>query len=217
MGNCRPGRWGAETVFTGIIRRTGEIVNCDAARGGGGDLSLGIRAGEAFDRPLEIGASIAVNGVCLTVVAHDGNSFRADVSRETLSCTALRNCTAGARVNLETAVTPATALDGHLVSGHVDGVGCVLIREEDDRSVRFRIRAPGALARYLAPKGSIAVDGVSLTINQVKDAEFDVNIVPHTLAVTISSEYQPGHEVNLEVDLVARYLERLLQYRFGPR
>jgi riboflavin synthase len=203
-------------VFTGIIQSTGEIVNCDAARGENGDLTLSIRAGKAFSRPLEIGASISVNGVCLTVVSHDDQSFRTDVSRETLSCTALRNCGAGARVNLETAVTPSTALDGHLVSGHVDGVGRVLSRDEDDRSVRFGIRAPETLARYLAAKGSIAVDGVSLTINEVKDAEFSVNIVPHTLAVTITSEYRPGHEVNLEVDLVARYLDRLLRYRFGP-
>lgn len=204
-------------MFTGIIQSTGEILSCEAALGGDGDLTLGIRAGAAFDRPLEVGASISVNGVCLTVVARDGNGFRADVSRETLSCTALRNCTAGERVNLEAAVTPSTALDGHLVSGHVDGVGSVLSRDEDHRSVRFRIRAPEGLARYLAPKGSIAVDGVSLTINEVKDAEFEVNIVPHTLAVTIASEYRPGREVNLEVDLVARYLERLLHYLPAPR
>lgn len=203
-------------MFTGIIQSTGELLARDAARGDEGDLSLSVRVGEDFNRPLEAGASISVNGVCLTVVAHDGDSFRADVSRETLACTALRNLAPGTRVNLETSVTPETALGGHLVSGHVDGVGSVLSREEDDRSVRFRIRAPEALARYLAPKGSIAVDGVSLTINQVKDADFDVNIVPHTLAVTIMSDYQPGHEVNLEVDVVARYLERLLQYRSDP-
>lgn len=200
-------------MFTGIIQSTGEIVYCDASRGEAGDLSLGIRVGKAFNHSLEIGASICVNGVCLTVVARDGDRFRADVSRETLARTALGHCAAGARVNLETAVTPTTALGGHLVSGHVDGVGSVLSREEDHRSVRFTIRAPEALARYLAPKGSIAVDGVSLTINEVKDADFNVNIVPHTLAVTIMSDYQPGHRVNLEVDMVARYLERLLQYR----
>lgn len=212
-----PGRRGAETVFSGIIQSTGEILHRDGTRGEGGDLTLSIRAGETLLRPLKVGASIAVNGVCLTVVSHDGNSFRADASRETLSRTALRNCASGARVNLEMAVTPATALDGHLVAGHVDGVGSVLSREQEDRSVRFRIRAPEALARYLAPKGSIAVDGVSLTINEVSDAEFGVNIVPHTLAVTIASEYQPGREVNLEVDLVARYLERLLLYTAAPR
>ncbi len=200
-------------MFTGIIQSTGEILERDAARGDAGDLSLVIRAGEGFDRHLKQGASIAVNGVCLTVVAHDGDSFRVDVSRETLACSALKNYPAGARVNLETAVTPETALGGHLVSGHVDGVGSVLSREEDDRSVRFRIRAPEALARYLAPKGSICVDGVSLTINRVENNDFEVNIVPHTLAATIVSDYQPGHEVNLEVDVVARYLERLLQYR----
>lgn len=210
-------RLGAEIVFSGIIQMTGEILDRDAARSEGGDLTLSIRAGEALPRPLKIGASIAVNGVCLTVVSHDGNCFRADVSRETLSRTALRNCAPGARVNLEMAITPSTALDGHLVAGHVDGVGRVLSRDQEDRSVRFRIRAPEALARYLAPKGSIAVDGVSLTINEVSDAEFGVNIVPHTLAVTIASEYQPGRKVNLEVDLVARYLERLLRYPQAPR
>lgn len=200
-------------MFTGIIQSTGEILDREAARGDGGDLSLVIRAGEGFDRHLEKGASIAVNGVCLTVVGHDGDSFRVDVSRETLACTALKNYAAGARVNLEAAVTPETALGGHLVSGHVDGVGSVLSRGEDDRSVRFVIRAPEALARYLAPKGSICVDGVSLTINRVENADFEVNIVPHTLAATIVADYQPGQEVNLEVDVVARYLERLLEYR----
>ncbi len=200
-------------MFTGIIQSTGEILEREAARGDAGDLSFVIRAGEGFDGRLEKGASIAVNGVCLTVVAHDGGSFRVDVSRETLACSALKNYAVGARVNLEAAVTPETALGGHLVSGHVDGVGSVLSREEDDRSVRFRIRAPEALARYLAPKGSISVDGVSLTINRVENADFEVNIVPHTLAATIVADYRPGHEVNLEVDVVARYLERLLQYR----
>jgi riboflavin synthase len=206
----------AEAVFSGIIQTTGEILARDAARGDSGDLSLVIRIGEGFDRPLETGASISVNGVCLTVVEHDGDSFRADVSRETLACSALRNYAAGTRVNLESAVTPETALGGHLVSGHVDGVGAVLKREEDDRSVRFRIRAPEALARYLAPKGSICVDGVSLTLNRVENSEFEVNIVPHTLTATIISDYRLGHEVNLEVDVVARYLERLLQYRPDP-
>ncbi len=204
-------------MFSGIIQSIGEILARDAARGDAGDLSLVIRIGEGFDRPLETGASISVNGVCLTVVEHHDDRFRADVSRETLACSALRNYAAGARVNLESAVTPETALGGHLVSGHVDGVGTVLSREEDDRSVRFRIRAPEALARYLAPKGSISVDGVSLTLNQVENSEFEVNIVPHTLTATIMSDYQPGREVNLEVDVVARYLERLLQYRPDPR
>lgn len=186
---------------------------CDAAQGEAGDLSLTIRVDPGFDHPLETGASISVNGVCLTVVKHAGDTFRVDVSRETLSCTALSKCAPGAQVNLEAAVTPSTALGGHLVSGHVDGIGSVLSREGDARSVRFLIRAPEALARYLAPKGSIAVDGVSLTLNEVEGAEFEVNVVPHTLANTIMGSYQPGREVNLEVDVVARYLERLLEFR----
>lgn len=204
-------------MFTGIIQTTGKILAREAPRGEAGDLTLVIEVGNNFNRPLETGASISVNGVCLTVVGHDDDSFRVDVSRETLACSALRNCAAGDRVNLETAVTPATALGGHLVSGHVDGVGCVVSREDDGRSVRFRIRAPEPLARYLAPKGSISVDGVSLTLNQVENADFEVNIVPHTLAATTIADYLPGREVNLEVDLVARYLERLLEYRSDPR
>ncbi len=200
-------------MFTGIIQSTGKILAREAAGNGGGDMSLTVRVDKDFGRGLETGASISVNGVCLTVVSHDGDSFSADVSRETLDCTALGKYAAGARVNLEAAATPDTALGGHLVSGHVDGVGTVLSREGDARSVRFLIRAPEALARYLAPKGSIAVDGVSLTINGVSNAEFEVNIIPHTLSATIFGSYQPGREVNLEVDVVARYLERLLEFR----
>ena len=200
-------------MFTGIIHCTGEIVACEADQGDAGDLSLSIRVTGGFDRPLKLGDSVSVNGVCLTATAVDGETFRVDVSRETLSCSALNGFAAGAKVNLETAVTPETVLGGHLVSGHVDGVGEVLSRENDARSVRFRIRAPEALARYLAPKGSIAVDGVSLTLNTVDGAEFEVNIIPHTLTATIMHGYRSGREVNLEVDVVARYLERLLQFR----
>jgi len=157
-----------------------------------------------------LGDSIAVNGVCLTAVALDGPNFAADVSRETLSLTTLGDLKSGSRVNLEKALTLSTPLGGHLVSGHVDGIGEVLERRQDARSWRFRIQAPAALARYIAPKGSICVDGTSLTVNQVAGRTFEINIVPHTIEETIIGGYLAGTRVNLEVDLIARYLERLI-------
>jgi riboflavin synthase len=161
-------------------------------------------------RDVRLGDSIAVSGVCLTVIDFTTQEFSADVSNETLSRTTLGGLKPGARVNLEKALTPTTRLGGHLVSGHVDGVGKVLERTHDARSVRFRIEAPAALAKYIARKGSICVDGVSLTVNAVMGAVFELNIVPHTLAETTLDEYAAGRRVNLEVDLIARYLERLL-------
>jgi riboflavin synthase len=157
-----------------------------------------------------LGDSIAVNGVCLTAVVLDGPAFSADVSRETLSLTTLGDLKSGSRVNLEKALTLSTPLGGHLVSGHVDGIGEVLERRQDARSWRFHIRAPAELARYIAQKGSICVDGISLTVNQVAGSVFEINIVPHTIEETIIGGYQAGTRVNLEVDLVARYLERLI-------
>ncbi|MBI5461618.1 MAG: riboflavin synthase, partial [Gammaproteobacteria bacterium] len=157
-----------------------------------------------------LGDSIAVSGVCLTAVALPGDGFWADVSGETLAHTVIGDFKPGARVNLEKALTPTTRLGGHLVSGHVDGVGEVIERTRDARSERFRIRAPQELARYIAQKGSICVDGVSLTVNAVEGSVFELNIVPHTLAETTLDDYRPGRKVNLEVDLIARYLERLL-------
>jgi riboflavin synthase len=203
-------------MFTGIVQTTGRVAALEAGQGDAGDLRLEIGLEEALAETLDTGASVAVNGVCLTVVEYTENGFAADVSRETLDCTTLGALDIGDRVNLETAVTPATALGGHLVSGHVDGVGSVISRDDDARSVRLRIRAPDDLARYIAPKGSITVDGVSLTVNAVSEAEFEVNIVPHTLELTILRAYRPGYRVNLEVDVVARYLERLLQYPPRP-
>ena len=139
-----------------------------------------------------------------------GNGFAADVSRETLDCTAMNDLKSGSPVNLEKALTPTTRLGGHLVSGHVDGVGEVVARTENARAVEFRIRAPKDLAKYIAHKGSITVDGTSLTVNAVDGAEFLLTIIPHTLSETIMASYKPGRRVNLEVDLLARYLERLL-------
>lgn len=194
-------------MFTGIIQSIGEIGRLEPR---GGDLRLAVLAGKLDLSQVALGDSIAVNGICLTAVAFEPGIFLADVSRETLSLTTLGELRQGARVNLETALTLSTPLGGHLVSGHVDGVGSVLELREDGRSWRLQIHAPGSLARYIAPKGSICVDGTSLTVNQVTGAIFDLNIVPHTLKETIIGGYSIGTKVNLEVDLVARYLERLL-------
>jgi len=194
-------------MFTGIIQSVGEIVEREAR---GGDARLTVATGKLPMQGVALGDSIAVNGVCLTAVDLGGGRFAADVSRETLSLTTLGDLRPGGPVNLEKALTLATPLGGHLVSGHVDGVGEVLERREDARSWRLRIQAPAPLARYIAQKGSICVDGVSLTVNRVHGAQFDLNIVPHTLEETIIRNYRPGTRVNLEVDLVARYLERLV-------
>lgn len=194
-------------MFTGIIQAIGTIAAIDAH---GDDIRLRVDGGTLDLRDTNIGDSIAVSGVCLTVVDLAGNGFAADVSRETLTCTTFADLRAGQQVNLEMALTPASRLGGHLVSGHVDGVGKVLERRAEARSVRFRIEAPAPLARYIAAKGSVCVDGVSLTVNTVQETRFDLNIVPHTLRATTLEEWQAGRKVNIEVDLVARYLERLL-------
>lgn len=194
-------------MFTGIIQAVGSLA---AAEPRGGDMRLRIRTGKLDLSDVALGDSIAVNGVCLTAVEVLGDGFVADVSRETLSLTTLGSLGKGGSVNLEKALTLATRLGGHLVSGHVDGIGKVLERSDDARSVRFVIEAPAPLARYIAHKGSICVDGTSLTVNGVRGARFELNIVPHTLQETIMDAYRPGTEVNLEVDLIARYLERLV-------
>lgn len=194
-------------MFTGIIAAIGQIRRIEPR---GGDVRIAVSTGKLALTGVNLGDSIAVNGVCLTAVALDGAQFAADVSRETLSLTTLGGLKAGSPVNLEKALTLATPLGGHLVSGHVDGVGEVLDRHDDGRSWRLRIRAPVELAKYIAQKGSICVDGTSLTVNTVEGRDFDLNVVPHTLVETIIGGYGPGTRVNLEVDLIARYLERLL-------
>lgn len=194
-------------MFTGIIEAIGTVRDMQPK---GGDLRLTINTGKLVMVDVALGDSIAVNGVCLTVIAFDGNSFSADVSRETLSLTSLGNLNRGSKVNLEKALTLQTRLGGHLVSGHVDGLGEIISRHDDARSVRFSIRAPGGLAKYIAAKGSITVDGTSLTVNKVDGSTFELNIVPHTLQETIIADYRSGSKVNLEVDVLARYLERLL-------
>ncbi|WP_421867253.1 riboflavin synthase [Motiliproteus sp.] len=193
-------------MFTGIIEAVGEVVD---TRLQGGDLRLRLRTGKLDLADVKLGDSIAVNGVCLTVVDLPGDGFWADVSRETLAHTEFELLRAGDRVNLEKALMPTSRLGGHIVSGHVDGIGEVVGRREDGRSIRFQIKAPAALSRYIAAKGSITVDGVSLTVNGVEGSQFELNIVPHTLDETLIKDYSVGRRVNLEVDLIARYLERL--------
>lgn len=194
-------------MFTGIIEAIGTIR---AITPKGGDVRVLVETGKLDLADVKLGDSIAVNGVCLTAVELPGNGFWADVSRETLACTAFADLKPGSPVNLEKALTPTSRLGGHLVSGHVDGIGEVVSREDNARAVQFLIRAPRELAKYIALKGSITVDGTSLTVNAVNGAEFELTIVPHTLAETIMVDYRPGRRVNLEVDLLARYLERLL-------
>lgn len=194
-------------MFTGIVQALGSIAALEPR---GGDLRLRIRSGQLDLSDVGLGDSIATNGVCLTVVALPGDGYWADVSRETLDFTTLGQLRVGQAVNLEKALRASDRLGGHIVSGHVDGVGTVLGRHGDGRSERFRLRAPEALARYIAHKGSICVDGTSLTVNRVDGAEFELNIVPHTLENTVFSHYTPGTAVNMEVDVVARYLERLI-------
>jgi riboflavin synthase len=197
-------------MFTGIIQTVGQVAAIDRR---GGDARLHIAG-----LPLQggaLGESIAVSGVCLTAVEFTGDGFVADVSAETLACTTLGTWSVGQRVNLERALAVGERLGGHIVSGHVDGVGEVVSRQADGRSQRFILRAPAALARYIAAKGSITVDGVSLTVNAVSGAQFGVNIVPHTLTHTSLDALRAGSRVNLEVDLLARYLERLLGSEAG--
>ena len=159
---------------------------------------------------ITLGESIAVNGVCLTVIEFDSASFSADVSNETISLTSLKGLTAGSAVNLEKAMLPTTRMGGHLVSGHVDGLGTVVNKSEDARSIRVEIEVPAELKKYIAVKGSICIDGTSLTVNSVDDCIVGLNIVPHTQERTVIQHYCKGTKVNLEVDLVARYLETLL-------
>jgi len=194
-------------MFTGIIETVGTVAEVKTV---GGDVRLTVRAPKLDWRQVRLGDSIATNGICLTVVENLGDGFRADVSRETLSLTTLGDWRPGTAVNLEQALTPQSRLGGHIVSGHVDGIGEIVSRQGDARSERFQVRAPDALAKYIAHKGSITVDGTSLTVNAVDGAVFDLNIVPHTLEETVIDHYQVGTRVNLEVDVIARYLERLL-------
>ncbi len=195
-------------MFTGLIEGVGSLA---ARESRGGDARLRIATGTLPFADVALGESISVNGVCLTVIGFDAASFDVDASNETLSLTTLGKLPIGAVVNLERAMKPTDRLGGHLVSGHVDGVGRVLRVEEDARAQRWTFSVPALLLKYIAQKGSICVDGVSLTVNAVDGEGFEVALIPHTVSHTAFSETKVGDGVNLEVDLVARYVERLLR------
>lgn len=194
-------------MFTGIIESVGKIVAIEAKNE---DARFRIFTHKLDLSDVKLGDSIAVNGVCLTVVELPGDGFWADVSAETLSCTSFKSLAVGSKANLEKALRPTTRLGGHMVSGHVDAIGKVIKRYSEGRSVRFHIQASDEMAKYIAEKGSICVDGISLTVNAVKGAIFELNVVPHTLQETTMGDFKVGTEVNLEVDIIARYLERLI-------
>jgi riboflavin synthase len=194
-------------MFTGIIEAVGEIAAIEPR---GGDVRIRVKSGKLPLQGVQLGDSICTSGVCLTVVELPGDGYWADVSNETLSLTTVGTWSTGTKVNLERALTPESRLGGHIVSGHVDGMGTVVERYEEGRSWRFIIEAPAELAKYIAHKGSICIDGTSLTVNSVNGNRFDLNIIPQTMAETVIGGYHVGTSINLEVDVIARYLERLL-------
>ena len=193
-------------MFTGIIIAVGTVVLADIEKG---DMRATIDVGSMDLADVSIGDSVCVNGACLTVVSIDGNTFTADISSETLACTTFNNLVKGMPVNLEKALPATGRLHGHIVTGHVDGTGTVVSLKTEARSVRCLIELPASLHRYVCKKGSICVDGVSLTVNEVSGHTLDVNMIPHTMQQTSFAAYRPGTRVNLEVDIIARYLERL--------
>jgi riboflavin synthase len=194
-------------MFTGIIEAVGKVTSLTHT---GGDVRLTIQAGKLDMGDVKLGDSIATSGVCLTVIDFGKDWYAADVSLETISRTSLAHWKTGQLVNLEKALLPTTRLGGHLVSGHVDGLGEIIVKKQDARSIYFEVKAPDALAKYLAEKGSITVDGISLTINHLNGAVLSLNLVPHTGGETTIHQWQVGTKVNLEVDVLARYIERLL-------
>ena len=194
-------------MFTGIIEAVGRVQQITPRNG---DVRLTIATEKLNLSDVKLGDSIATNGICLTVVELTGHGFAADVSNETLRRTCLKTWQVGTRVNLEKALMPTSRLGGHIVSGHVDGLGEIISFKPDARSLQYQVRAPDSLAKYISEKGSITVDGISLTVNAIDGATFSLNIVPHTVQETNVGEWQTGSVVNLEVDLLARYLERLV-------
>lgn len=195
-------------LFTGIIEDIGKVKQLQNS---GGDVRLEVSVGNMSLSDVKLGDSIAVNGVCLTVTDLTAKTFWADVSKESLSKTSMAAAKAGFSVNLEKALMPNSRMGGHIVSGHVDGLGEIVSREADARSVKFKIKAPSEIAKYIAAKGSITIDGISLTVNEVEGDVFALNIIPQTLKETTLNNANIGRQVNLEVDIIARYLERLLQ------
>lgn len=194
-------------MFTGIIETVGEVVAKELREG---DVKLTLKADESYLEAVMLGDSIACNGVCLTVVDRTSNQFMLDVSVETLSLTTIGDWDVGSKVNLEQAMIASSRFGGHIVSGHIDRIGEIIDIAEDARSWRMTVRVPKNIRQYIAKKGSICVDGVSLTINSVEDNEFSVNIVPHTLSHTIIGDYKLNQKVNIEIDTIARYVERLV-------
>ena len=194
-------------MFTGIIETVGEVVAKELREG---DVKLTLKADESYLEAVMLGDSIACNGVCLTVVDRTSNQFMLDVSVETLSLTTIGDWDVGSKVNLEQAMIASSRFGGHIVSGHIDRIGEIIDIREDARSWRMTVRVPKNIRQYIAKKGSICVDGVSLTINSVEDSEFSVNIVPHTLSHTIIGDYKLNQKVNIEIDTIARYVERLV-------
>jgi len=194
-------------MFTGIIQTVGKVAAIEPI---GGDKRFTFELAGLDSEGIQLGDSMACNGVCLTAIELPPGLFVADVSNETLACTSLGDLAVGDPINLELAMMPTSRLGGHLVSGHVDGLGVLKRRYAEGRSERFEFEAPASIMRYIAAKGSVTIDGASLTVNHVTDEVFDVNLIPHTMANTVSGSYEVGTKVNLEVDVVARYVERLL-------
>lgn len=194
-------------MFTGLVEAIGRIRSMESCSAG---LRLQIDAGELDLADVAIGDSVAVNGCCLTVVALGGGVLSMDISNETLACTTFAALSVDCRVNLERALRVSGRLGGHLLTGHIDGVAQVLERLGGDEAVELSFRVPGELARYICRKGSVAIDGISLTVNRVSGVEFSIQLIPHTLKATVAGSYEPGMRVNIEVDLIARYVESLL-------
>ena len=195
-------------MFTGIVETLGEVVSIEPV---GGDVRITVSAKDYSERDISLGDSIAVNGCCLTVVERQSDQLMFDVSRESMSLTVIGQWQRGTAVNLEMSLLPTTRMGGHMVSGHVDGLAVVTELEQDGRSWRMVFEAPANLRKYIAKKGSITIDGISLTINDVSEKTFDINFIPHTFKVTTLGKLKKGGQVHIEVDLIARYLEQLLR------
>ncbi len=195
-------------MFTGLVETRGEIIAMEPV---GGDVRIIVSAIDYTKRDINLGDSVAIDGCCLTVVERDENQIAFDVSKESMSLTLIGDWQLGTEVNLEMALLPTTRLGGHLVSGHVDGLATVTDVKEDARSWRMSFELPEELTKYVAKKGSITINGVSLTVNEVSGNSFDINVIPHTFQVTTLGNLVPGKKVHIEVDLIARYLERLLE------